>query len=130
MSKLLKPVHPGEILREEFLKPLGLSMNALALDLRVPATRIAELVHERRAITPGSALRLARYFNTTPEFWMNLQVTFDLETAKDREQAKVNREVRPKTSRCGRRFGRLGSLSRMRSVVQLYPAPRNSPCAS
>ena len=88
MSKLLKPVHPGEILREEFLKPLGLSMNALALDLHVPVTRIAEVVYERRTITPDTALRLARYFNTPPEFWMNLQVTFDLETAKDREQAK------------------------------------------
>jgi antitoxin HigA-1 len=94
MSKRLKPVHPGEILREEFLKPLGLSMNALALDLHVPITRIAEVVHERRAITPDTALRLARYFNSTPEFWMALQTTFDLETAKDREQAKVNREVR------------------------------------
>jgi addiction module HigA family antidote len=98
MSKALKPVHPGEILREEFLKPLGLSMNALALDLHVPVTRVAEVVHERRAITPDTALRLARYFNTTPEFWMNLQVAFDLETARDREQAKVDREVRPKAA--------------------------------
>jgi antitoxin HigA-1 len=98
MRKLLRPVHPGEILREEFLKPLGLSMNALALDLHVPVTRIAEVVHERRAITPDTALRLARYFDTTPQFWMNLQVTFDLETAKDQEQAKVNREVRPKSA--------------------------------
>jgi antitoxin HigA-1 len=95
MSKALKPVHPGEILREEFLKPLGLSMNALALDLHVPVTRIAEVVHERRAVTPGTALRLARYFSTTPEFWMNLQVTYDLETAKDKEQAKIKRDVRP-----------------------------------
>ncbi len=98
MSKALKPVHPGEILREEFLKPLGLSMNALALDLHVPVTRIAEVVHERRAITPDTALRLARYFNTTPEFWMNLQVAFDLETAKDEKLARVNREVRPKAA--------------------------------
>jgi antitoxin HigA-1 len=98
MRRLLKPVHPGEILREEFLKPLGLSMNALALDLHVPVTRIAEVVHERRAITPDTALRLARYFNTTAEFWMNPQVTFDLETAKDREQGNVNREVTPKST--------------------------------
>ncbi len=98
MSKVLKPVHPGEILREEFLKPLGLSMNALALDLHVPVTRIAEIVHGRRAITPDTALRLARYFNSTPEFWMNLQVTFDLETARDEEQTKVNREVQPKVA--------------------------------
>jgi antitoxin HigA-1 len=98
MSKKLKPVHPGEILREEFMAPLGLSQNALALDLHVPVTRIAEIVHERRGTTPDTALRLARYFNTTPEFWMNLQVTFDLETARDREQAKVNSEVRPKST--------------------------------
>ncbi len=98
MSKALKPVHPGEVLREEFLKPLGLSMNALALDLHVPVTRIAEVVRERRAITPDTALRLARYFSTTPEFWMNLQVTFDLEMAKHREQEKVNRQVQPKAA--------------------------------
>jgi len=98
MSKRLKPVHPGEILREEFLKPLSLSMNALALDLHVPVTRIAEVVHERRAVTPDTALRLARYFNTSPEFWMNLQLRFDLETAKDEQLAKVNREVRPKAA--------------------------------
>jgi antitoxin HigA-1 len=95
MSRKLRPVHPGEILREEFLKPLGLSMNALALDLHVPVTRIAEVVHERRAVTPDTALRLARYFNTTPEFWMNLQVAYDLETAKDKEQARIKRDVRP-----------------------------------
>lgn len=96
MAKALKPVHPGEILREEFLKPLGLSMNALALDLHVPVTRIAEIVAERRAISPDTALRLARYFNTSPEFWMHLQIRFDMETAKDLQQAKVNREVRPR----------------------------------
>jgi addiction module HigA family antidote len=78
------------------MKPLGLSMNSMALDLHVPVTRIAELVHERCAITPDVALRLARYFNTTPGFWAQFQLRFDLETAKDREQAKVNREVRPK----------------------------------
>lgn len=98
MAKTLKPVHPGEVLREEFMKPLELSMNALALDLHVPVTRVAELFHERRSITPDTALRLARYFNTTPEFWLNLQVRFDLEIAKDQEQAKVNREVRPKAA--------------------------------
>lgn len=94
MTKL-KPIHPGEILQEEFLKPLGLSMNALALSLRVPVTRIADIIHERRAVTPETALRLAQYFNTTPEFWVNLQARFDLESAKDREQVKVNREVQP-----------------------------------
>jgi len=82
-------------------------VNALALDLHVPVTRIAELVHERRGVTPDTALRLARYFGTTPEFWMNLQVSFDLETAKDRELAKVNREVRPKAASNELRFSSL-----------------------
>lgn len=98
MSAMLKPVHPGEILEEEFLKPFGLSMNALALALRVPVTRIADIVHERRGITPATALRLAAYFGTTPEFWMNLQTRFDLEWARDREQERVSREVQPLTA--------------------------------
>lgn len=91
----LKPIHPGEVLREEFMKPLGLSMNRLALDLRVPVTRIAEIFHERRAITPDTAMRLGRLFGTTPEFWLNLQTRYDLEITRDRERAKVEREVRP-----------------------------------
>ena len=70
-------------------------MNELALDLRVPATRIAEIVHERRGITPDTALRLARYFNTTAQFWMNLQTTYDLEMAEDTRLQKINREVQP-----------------------------------
>ena len=95
MRKKLKPVHPGEVLREEYLAPLKLSMNKLALDLRVPATRIAEIVHERRGITPDTALRLGRYFNTTAQFWMNLQTTYDLEMAEDTRLQKINREVQP-----------------------------------
>src|SRR3989304_10630244 len=95
MAKKLKPVHPGEILREEFIKPLGLSMNRLALDLRVPITRIADILHRRRGITPDTALRPARYFRNTPVFWMNLQVRYDLEVAEDRQAAKVARDVRP-----------------------------------
>jgi addiction module HigA family antidote len=88
MAKKLKPVHPGEMLREEFMKPLGLTMNRLALDLRVPLTRIGDIVHERRGITADTALRLARYFNNTPEFWMNLQSWYDLEVAREETQAK------------------------------------------
>jgi antitoxin HigA-1 len=95
MARRLKPVHPGEILREEFMKPLALSMNKLALDLRVPVTRIAEIVHERRGITAGTAMRLARYFRNTPVFWMNLQVRYDLEVAEDEQAEKVERDVRP-----------------------------------
>ncbi len=95
MARKLKPVHPGEILREEFMKPLGLSMNKLALDLRVPATRIAEIVHERRAISADSALRLGRYFNNPPVFWMNLQVRYDLEVAEDELAHRIVRDVQP-----------------------------------
>lgn len=82
MKAKLKPVHPGEILREEFMEPLALSMNRLALDLRVPITRTAEIVHDRRAITSDTALRLARLFRTSPEFWLNLQTRYDLELTR------------------------------------------------
>lgn len=93
--KLLPPVHPGEILREDFMAPLGLTMNKLALDLRVPVTRIAEIVHERRAITPDTALRLGRYFNTSARFWINLQAAHDLDVAQDELQSRIARDVRP-----------------------------------
>ena len=95
MAKKLKPVHPGEILREEFMAPLELSMNKVALDLRVPVTRIADIVAERRSITADTALRLARYFKNSPAFWMNLQTRYDLEVAEDEIAAKVERDVRP-----------------------------------
>lgn len=95
MARKLKPVHPGEILREEFIIPLGLSMNRLALELRVPVTRIGEIVHGRRGITPETALRLAQYFRTTPAFWLNLQTRYDLELAEDRLLSTVRRDVRP-----------------------------------
>jgi len=96
-AKLLPSIHPGEILRADFMEPLGLSMNRLALDLRVPVTRIAEIVHERRGITPDTALRLARYFNTSPGFWLNLQSAYDLEVAQDKLSRTIEREVRPST---------------------------------
>jgi addiction module HigA family antidote len=94
-KKLLPPIHPGELLREDFMKPLRLSMNRLALDLHVPVTRIAEIVHERRSITPDTALRLGRYFNTSARFWLNAQAAYDLELAQDQLQQTVEREVRP-----------------------------------
>ncbi len=94
-STKLAPIHPGEILREDFMKPLGISMNRLALDLRVPVTRIAEIVHERRGITPDTALRLGRYFNTSARFWLNAQSGYDLELAQDALQSAIEREVRP-----------------------------------
>ncbi len=91
----LRPVHPGEVLREDFMAPLRLSMNRLALDLRVPVTRIAEILRGQRRVTPETALRLARYFNTTALFWLNLQTTYDLQVTEDRELTRVKRDVRP-----------------------------------
>lgn len=94
-EKRLPPIHPGEILRADFMEPLQLSLNRLALDLRVPVTRIAEIVRERRGITPDTALRLARYFNTSASFWLNLQTAYDLEVAADRLWRVIEREVQP-----------------------------------
>ncbi|HZL67560.1 MAG TPA: HigA family addiction module antitoxin [Candidatus Limnocylindrales bacterium] len=94
-SEQLPPIHPGEILREDFMKPLGISMNRLGLDLHVPVTRIAEIVHERRSITPDTALRLGRYFNTSARFWLNAQSSYDLEVAQDELQRTIERDVRP-----------------------------------
>ena len=91
----MPPLHPGEMLREDFMKPLGLSANALAIALRVPVTRISEIVRERRGITADTALRLARYFNMTAEFWMRLQMDFDLESAADAEQSAIHEQIRP-----------------------------------
>lgn len=99
MSKtedLLPPVHPEEILREDFMKPLGLSINRLALDLHAPAARIGEIVHERRRITADTALRLARYLNTNPEFWLNLPNFFDLEVERrSGAEQEIARQVHP-----------------------------------
>jgi addiction module HigA family antidote len=91
----MRAIHPGEILREEFLVPLGMSANALAMALRVPAPRVNDIVRERRAITPDTALRLARYFDTTPEFWLNLQSTYDLKQAEQALGHTIRQEVSP-----------------------------------
>jgi antitoxin HigA-1 len=87
--------HPGEILAEDFLKSLGMSVNALALSLRVPANRIGAIVKGRRSVSADTALRLARFFGTSPEFWMNLQVRYDLEVAEDALKGRLAKEVRP-----------------------------------
>jgi antitoxin HigA-1 len=102
-SKKLAPIHPGEILREDFMMPLRISMNRLALDLHVPVTRIAEIVHERRGITPDTALRLGRYFNTSARFWLNAQAAYDLEVVQDDLLPTVERDVRPLRLRRGQR---------------------------
>jgi len=92
----LPPIHPGEILREEFLKPLGLSAHELAVALCVPATRINEIAKERRGISAATALRLSRYFGTTPKFWLNLQASYELEAAQDQLGKSIQREVLPR----------------------------------
>lgn len=91
----MRPIHPGEILREEFLIPLGLSANALALALRVPAPRINDIVRERRAISADTALRLARYFGTSAEFWLGLQADFDLKITLSENGAKIEQDISP-----------------------------------
>lgn len=95
MPKKLKPVHPGEMLREDFLKPYGLSMTRLALDLHVPVTRIGDIVAGRRGITADTALRLGRYFKTSPEFWLNMQMKYDLDVAEDEVLGEIERQVHP-----------------------------------
>lgn len=97
MNKM-RPIHPGEVLREEFLKPLGLSAHALAQALRILAPRVNDIVRERRSITPDAALRLARHFGTTPEFWLNLQASYDLKMAMREAGAKIEREVEPRAA--------------------------------
>jgi len=91
----IRPIHPGEILREEFMVPLGLSANALATALRINAPRINDIVRERRAITPDTAIRLARYFGTTAQFWLNLQTSFDLKRAELEDGKRIRQEVQP-----------------------------------
>ncbi len=91
-QKLL-PIHPGEILMEEFLKPMGISQYRLAKDINVPARRINEIVHGKRAITPDTALRLSRYFEMSERFWINLQARHDLEVIKDKLKDRIDKEV-------------------------------------
>ncbi len=90
--------HPGEILHQEFLVPLGMSANALARELHVPANQVTAMINGTRSVTADSALRLARYFGTTPGFWVNLQVAHDLSLAESRSGAKIARDVRPRAA--------------------------------
>ncbi len=98
MSKiaLLPAIHPGEILREEYLAPLALSINQLARDIYVPVTRMSEIVNERRGISADTALRLGRYFSTTPEFWINLQKLYELEVAARSVGPEILKRVQPR----------------------------------
>ena len=92
-ARKIAPIHPGEILLEEYLKPLGLSQYRLAKDISVPARRVNEIVHGKRAISADTALRLARYFGTSDRFWLNLQTRYDLEIEKVRLKVRLEREV-------------------------------------
>ena len=92
-NKKLPPIHPGEILIEEFLKPMGISQYRLAKDISVPPRRINEIVHGKRSITADTALRLGRFFEIAPQFWLNLQNRFDLEVAEDLLADRLDREV-------------------------------------
>lgn len=90
----LPPIHPGEVLLEDFMKPLGLSQYRVAQDIGVPALRISQIVHGKRAVTADTAMRLARYFGTSPDVWLRLQARYDLEVAERKYGERINREVK------------------------------------
>ena len=94
----MRPIHPGEVLREEFLAPLGLTARALSQALRISTTRMNEIVRERRSVTPDTALRLARHFGTTAQFWINLQASYDLKIAMREMGARIKKEVEPRAA--------------------------------
>lgn len=95
MTDKLSPIHPGEVLLEEFIKPMNLSQNRLAIDIGVDARRINEIVLGKRAVTADTALRLARFFGNSPQFWLGLQSQYDLDVAEDQLGKRLDREVRP-----------------------------------
>lgn len=95
-AKKLTPVHPGEVLQEEFITPLGLSQNKLAQALHVPARRINEIVLGKRSVTADTALRLSRYFKNSAQFWLGLQMDYDLDIAEDRFEDRINSEIQPR----------------------------------
>jgi len=97
-TKHLPPVHPGEVLLEEFLKPMELSQNRLALEMGVPPRRVNEIVLGKRGITADTALRLARYFGVSPQFWLGLQMDYDLDVAEDKLRDRLKKEVRPRVA--------------------------------
>jgi antitoxin HigA-1 len=95
-TKKLSPVHPGEVLQHEFITPMGLTQNRLALALHVPARRINEIVLGKRSVTADTALRLSRYFKNSPQFWMGLQMDYDLDIAEDKLEHRINSEIHPR----------------------------------
>jgi antitoxin HigA-1 len=97
-GKRIPLAHPGEILREDFLEPMGISVYALANSIKVPRSRVNDIVRGRRAVTADTALRLARYFGTTPEFWINLQAHYDLEIVRETSRRRIEKEVEPRAA--------------------------------
>jgi antitoxin HigA-1 len=95
-AKKLPPIHPGEILKEEFMEPLGLTQHKLAEALRVNVTRVNRIINGKSSITADTAMRLGRYFGTTPQLWLNLQTRYDLEKAKEESEAQIKKMVRPR----------------------------------
>jgi len=95
LKNIMRLIHPGEILREEYLNPLGLTANALSIHLRVPSPRINDIVREKRGITTDTALRLARYFNTTPQYWLNLQTSYELKLVESEIGSQIKQEIQP-----------------------------------
>lgn len=98
-AKRMVPVHPGEILLEQFLEPMGMSQNRLALEMSGSPRRINEIIRGKRRVTADTAMRLARFFNMTPQYWLGLQADYDLDVARDELEEKIKREVRPHNSR-------------------------------
>ena len=94
MAKILSPITPGDVLLEEFLKPMEISQNQLAKDINVPANRISQIIHGKREITADTALRLGKYFGIEPEFWLNLQVRYNMKIARRKIGKKIEKEVR------------------------------------
>lgn len=92
----MPPVHPGEVLKEDLMKPLGLTVNGLARELNVPVSRMSEIVNGRRAVNADTALRLSRYFGSSPEFWINLQSSYDLSVTANSSASQIEREVKPR----------------------------------
>lgn len=96
MAKLRPPVYPGCILKEDLLDPLGMSVNRLAGELKIPANRLSQIIHGRRAITPDTSLRLGRYFGFSPDYWHNMQKHYEFELARRASQARIERDIQPR----------------------------------
>lgn len=125
-TKTLAPIHPGEILQEEFMAPLGLSANALAAEIAVPVTRIWEILRGRRGVTANTALRLARFFGTTPELWLGLQAEFDLRTARREVGKEIERQIEPPKEVAPGEYQPVLHTSEVRESRRRYGAPRPS----